>query len=126
MTTKVTLNESVTTPSQEAVAKSLRAVQVVDSTGRKITLKKPGVLAQFRLVEALGAVAENRVYMAMVLPLIYVCDIDGEPVTTVLRKSEVDALIQRLDEYGIESVMKAIQDNFTPPDPEADKDSLKK
>jgi hypothetical protein len=121
--TKVTLNE--TPPSVQVVAKASAASETIDPRGRIISLKKPGVLAQFRLIEALGDTAKNEVYVSMVLPLIFVCAIDGDPVTPPTRKSEVEALIQRLDEDGIATVMEAVKANYGSSDPEADKAALK-
>jgi hypothetical protein len=118
--TKVTMN-----PAQQATAKAAEAFEVKDEKGRTITLKKPGVLAQFRLVELLGATASNDVYMGMVLPMIYVAAIDGDPVPAPLRKSEVEALIQRLDEEGVAAVAKGVAHHFGARDPEEDKAALK-
>lgn len=123
--TKVTINPS--TPAQQAVAKAVASVVVVDGGGRSIALRKPGVLAQYRFVEAVGAAAAgNETYMGMAMPLIYVAEIDGDPVAPPTRKSEVEALIQRLDEDGINAVMEGIKEHFGGPrDPEADKAALK-
>lgn len=111
-------------PSDEVVAQAKQAVEVIDERARVIVLRKPGVLAQYRLVEMLGESAGNQVYMGMVLPLIYVASIDGDPVT-VPNKRQIDVLIQRLDEDGIKAVMEGVSTHFGAPDPEADKASLK-
>lgn len=118
---KVTLK-----PSEEAVQKAVAEFIVTDSAGRAIKLKKPGVLAQFRLVEVLGESAKNQVYMGMVLPLIYVTAIDELPVFQPTSKLEVEALIQQLDEHGVDAVMQGVQAHFGAVDPEADKAALKK
>lgn len=112
-------------PSAQVVAKAAAAVTVTDATGRTLTLKKPGVLAQYRLIEALGDTAKNEVYMRMVLPLIYIAEIDGDPVAPCTRKSEIEALIQRLDEAGIAAVMEGVSENYGQSDPEADRKNLK-
>lgn len=114
------------TPSQEAVAKAAAEVMVTDARGRVFTLKKPGVLAQLRLVEILGDSAKNEVYMAMVLPLLYVAAIDDTPCPAPTRKSEVEALFQQLDEDGITAVGAGVMENFGASNPEADKAALKK
>lgn len=119
---KLTVNPS---PSAEVVAKATAETSVTDARGRVITLKKPGVLAQYRLVELMGDSAKNEVYMGMVLPLIFVTAIDGDAVTQPRGKREVEALIERLDEDGISAVSVAVQKHFGPSDPEADKDALK-
>ena len=117
---KVTLS-----PSEELIAKASAEQVVEDSTGRIITLRKPGVLAQYRLVEMLGETAKNQVYMGMVLPLLYVSAINDDKLPALSTKREVEALIQRLDEAGIEAIMKGVQEHFGAPDPEADKAALK-
>jgi hypothetical protein len=114
-----------TTPSAEVVAKATAEVTVTDARGRVITLKKPGVLAQFRLVEALGDSAKNQTYLGMVLPLIFVTAIDGDPVYQPSKKSEVEALIQQLNDEGIEAVMNGVNENFGKTDTDLDKERLK-
>lgn len=121
---KVTLNQSPT-PSDQVVAKATAETVITDGRGRSIRLKKPGVLAQFRLIEVLGDTAKNEVYMAMVLPLLFVTEIDGETIFPPSRKSEVEALIQRLDEDGIGAVQAAVMQNFGGSNPDADRAALK-
>lgn len=120
---KVTLRE---TPSEQLIKQASSEVTVTDAKGRVITLKKPGVLAQYRLIEILADSAKNEVYMGMVLPLIYVSAMDGDAVMQPASKREVEALIQRLDEEGIAAVMEGVQAHFGCSDPDADKESLKK
>jgi hypothetical protein len=119
---KVTLKK----PSEEAIEKAAAEVTVTDARGRVFTLRKPGVLAQFRLVEALGDTAKNQTYMGMVLPVIFVAAIDGEPVMTPSSKLQVEALIQRLDEDGLSVIGAAVASNFGNSDPDADRATLKK
>ena len=121
--TTVTLNE---TPTHQVIAKAVAEATVTDSRGRVIKLKKPGILAQFRIVEVTGDSASNRVYMNMVLPLIYVTELAGEPVTQPANKLQLEALIQRLDEYGVDAVMTGVREHFGQQDPEKDKAEVKK
>lgn len=100
-------------PSQSLSASGAKAVEVTDALGRVIVLRKPPILAQYRLVEALGDAASNQAYMAMTIPLLFVGSIDGAPVPTPSKKAEVEALIQRLDETGITAVMEGVQNNFS-------------
>ena len=106
----ITLN--AVTPSAELIASALKEVVVTDVRGRAIKLRKPGVLAQYRLIEALGDVAQNPVYVGMVLPIIFVTEIDGDPVSPPRSKIQVEALISRLDESGINAIAAAVQENF--------------
>jgi hypothetical protein len=112
------------TASQQLIDQAKAQVVVTDAKGRAIVLRKPGVLAQYRLVEMLGASASNQAYMGMVLPLTFVESIDGDPVV-IGTKRELEALIQRLDEQAIFVVATGVQKNFGDPDPDADKAALK-
>lgn len=119
-TVKVSIN-----PTEQIIAKANAEEVVTDPKGRPIKLKKPGVLAQFRLVEALGDTAQNAVYMGMVMPLIFVAEIDGDPVFPPNTKREVEALIQRLDTEGVNFVAQTVQEKFGQTDAEKDKAALK-
>jgi hypothetical protein len=113
------------TPSAQLVRAAQQEATVTDARGRAITLRKPGVLAQYRLVEAIGDSAANQVYMGMVLPLIFVTAIDGLPVSMPSNKAQIEALISRLDEDGIAAVSQGVLDHFNA-DPAAEKDVAKK
>ncbi|WP_331693489.1 hypothetical protein [Pandoraea sputorum] len=122
--TKLTVNAG--SPSDEIVKAAVAEHTVQDTSGRALLLRKPGILAQYRLIEALGDSAKNEAYMAMVMPLLFVGAINGDAVPPLRTKSEVEALIQRLDDAGVEAVMLGVQANFARQDPEADRDALKK
>lgn len=130
--TKVTINKpgesapESDSPSQQLIKQATQSTVVTDSSGRRITLRNPGPLAQFRLIEAVGESSSNRVYLAMVMPLIYVAAIDDSPVPGISNKSQLEALIQRLDNHGLEAVTNGIQENFAPPSsPEQSKETIK-
>lgn len=103
---------TIETPSAQIIKAAAKTFEVTDELGRTIALKKPGVLAQYRLVEAMGNLAQNQAYMGMILPLIFITAIDGAPVATPGSKAEAEALIMRLDEEGIQAVMTAVQEHF--------------
>src|SRR5438045_4028165 len=93
-------------PSAELLKEAMKSEMITDGRGRRILMRKPGVLAQYRIVEAVGPeLASNQTYMAMVNPLLWVGEIDGDPVSVPRSKREVEALIQRLDEDGLEAAM---------------------
>jgi hypothetical protein len=114
------------TPSQQIIAKAAATVTVTDSAGREIVLKKPGVLAQFGLIEALGDLAKNEVYTSMCLPLIYVSSVAGDEVLPLTTHGKIKALIQQLDEHGIAAVVEGVSLHFGQQDPEKDKAAAKK
>jgi hypothetical protein len=120
--TKFTIND---TPSEQVRALA-EEVTVTDSDGKRIGLKKPGVLAQFRMVKAMGADASNEIYAQMVMPLIFVTSIDDEPVLMPQNTLQIEALIARLDNSGIEAVMTGVRDNFATVSEEEAKAQLRK
>lgn len=92
------------TATQEMTEGAYASHDVVDSEGRRITLQKPGLLAQFNLVKLVGSeAAENRVYMNMLLPITFVIAIDGVAVPAPQKQAHLDALIQRLGEHGLKA-----------------------
>ena len=100
-------------------------VKVKTAAGREITLRRPPVLAQLRLVDAIGDSASNRVYLGMCLPLIYVAAIDGAEVPPLESKKQVEALFQRLDEDGLDAINAGIAEHFGR-DAKAEVESAKK
>lgn len=99
-------------PNDDAPSKVLLApaeTTASDAAGRVIKLRRPGILAQYRLIEALGdAAAGNDTYVRMVMPILYVVQIDDDAVPPLRTKAEVEALIQRLDDHGMRAVMAGI------------------
>lgn len=109
---KVVTSQAGETSSEKIVNQANIIHTIEDENGRKIELKKPGALAQYKLIEMLGAeTARNQVYIMMILPLMYVNKIDGVSVF-VDTKNELDALIQRLDHAGIQAVNDAVEEHF--------------
>jgi hypothetical protein len=114
------------TPSEQILSSAAEAVTIRDSKGRTISLKKPGILAQYRIVEVAGESAKNEIYMRMIMPLIYVTELDGEPVAQPKNKLQLEALIQRLDDHGVDAVMNGVLENYGKKDDEADNAAIKK
>ena len=54
--------------------------------------------------------------MQMVLPLLWVVEIDGVAVKTPVTKLQLEALIQQLDEDGLEAVMQHLGQTLAQPD----------
>jgi hypothetical protein len=122
MNTTVTLNEA---PSKQVVAKMAAKISVTDSKGRVIGLRKPGLLAQYRIIEVMGESADIATYRSMVTPLIYISSFDGDPESPPVNKMQLEALIKRVGEEGLEAIVRGIVEHFGNRDADADKAELK-
>lgn len=94
----------------EAIVAAANQLETIVAGEMVIGLKKPGILAQYRIVEVVGDSAKNQVYMNMIMPVLWVAEINGEPQPQPSTKRELEALIQRLGEDGIGALMR----RFTP------------
>lgn len=118
--TKLTMNP--TKSSEPSIAPAQHVV--VDAKGRKLTLKEPDILAPYRLVEMLGNSSENRVYMQMVFPFIYLVAIDDDTHIHLNNKRELEALIKRLDHEGVKALREGVESEFgVKPDGEQTQDA---
>lgn len=114
----------MSTPSDQLI--SQEEYPITDAKGRKFIIRKPGLLAQFRLVEAAGESANIDRYMKMALPLIYVASINGEKMDLPINKVQLDALISTIGNEGLDAIGEVLKEHFSAPDPEADKAAIKK
>lgn len=111
---KVTIRDAVVTgsPTETLVAEALREHVVDGGKGRTITLVKPNVLAQYRLVKILGEAASNQAYVMMCMPLLFIKAIDGEMLPFPNSEAQIEALILRLDDDGLAAVMQGVQEHW--------------
>ena len=116
---KVTLNpqvEAKAEPKAESLADPKADPKadfrvVTDSRGRKLKVKRPELLAEFRFTEAAGPEASaNTTWMGMAMPLIYLAELDGELVIPPRTKKEIDAAIVVLGREGYMALVGAISD----------------
>lgn len=124
MEPKIAVNPNGATA--QMMSEANKVYEVIDSAARVITLRKPPFFAQFEMIKALGADAQNGAYVQMVMPIIFVSMIDGQVTPQPSNAAQIKAFIQRLDEHGYEAVSKGIQEHFVV-DPQAsvDKEALK-
>jgi hypothetical protein len=114
---KVTVHSE--TPSQKAVKAASQLVYVTDGKGRKLGLRRPDFLEEFRIMEAVGPdLAANTTYMGALNPLLYLAEIDGDPVQTPRTKLQAEALIQRAGREGYTTIMATVLEHFAPDEKE--------
>jgi hypothetical protein len=127
--TKVTVRpqgNQASTPTERLMQDVSAEFSVQDSRGRTFLLKKPDVLAQFDLIEALGDLAKNDVYRMMCIPAIYVVSIDGVVAPPPTNKLQMRALISRIGEDGFAAIQKGIEEQFPQADDGEEDETVKK
>lgn len=78
---------------------------VTDAMGRRLRVKKPNPYQRMRLFRIIGSTdATNDPYMGYAALAISVTEIDGEAVTFPSTQLQIEALVQRLDDAGMEAV----------------------
>jgi hypothetical protein len=88
---------------------SAREATIVDSRGRLLKIKRLSAIDKVRLFKAAGAVlSENRVLGGYYSTACSVTEIDGMPVPFPSTELQLDALVQRLDEDGLEAAVRAL------------------
>ena len=111
--TQVTMHDD--TPSQAIVKAANEMVYVTDSKNRILGLRRLNFLEEFRIVEALGSeLSSNTTYMGMLNPLLYLAEIDGEPVGIPKSKMQAEALIQRAGREGFMAVIRGHHEALRP------------
>lgn len=96
-------------PSDEIVEAALAPTTATDARGRKFVLRKPPMSMQYRLVELIGGdAAKNEVYMGMILPILWIAQIDDDTIFPPRTKSELEALIDRVDDDGMLAIAQAL------------------
>jgi hypothetical protein len=81
---------------------------ITDKAGRKLTLRKFGVLETLRLFKALGPeLSANNAYIGVASYAGSVAMIDDIPIPYPVSEASLEALIERLGEDGMEAVMAA-------------------
>lgn len=79
---------------------------IIIVNGLRLKMRKPRPIAQLRLVSIVGPEdAKNQVYMNLVGPLLWIEEIDGDPVGMLMSKRELEALFERLGDDGIPSLV---------------------
>ena len=99
----------MTTPSERVLAAGAGAIVTRDDAGRELSLRRPDALDRLRLFKALGAeLSLNAPYLGMALLACAVTAIDGVPVPAPGTESQLEALVRRLGDGGINAVADAL------------------
>lgn len=98
------------TPSVKIITEAEKAPSVVDSLGRCLTLRRLTALDKLRLFKAAGPeLALNQPWLAMAILASSVIAIDDIPVPSPSNEAQIEALVGRLGDSGIEAIAEALE-----------------
>ena len=93
------------TPTEAVLATSGRTMEVTDAGGRRITLRNLSALDKLRLFKAAGPMlAQNQPWLGMAVLACSVTAIDDVPVPTPTTEQQIEAIVARLGDAGIDAV----------------------
>ena len=96
-------------PSARVIAAAQEAVAVTDALGRRLTLRRPTALDKLRLFKAAGPVlAYNQPWLGLALLAASVVAIDDVPVPPPATEAQIEALVARLGDDGLEAIDAAL------------------
>lgn len=98
--------------SERMIEKSRKTVEVTDSLGRKIVLRKPSRLEFGEFLSALGSESSNEAYLGWMLPTLFVFTINGEMTAPPDSKKNIISIFGEMGDEGHEAVMGAISAHF--------------
>lgn len=96
-------------PAAMAVTTTKQSETIKDVLGRDLIVKVVSTLEAARLTRACGQDAENQTYMTFAVMAASVRAIDGDPVMFPNTIKSVEAIIERLDDEGMQAVAKWAQ-----------------
>ena len=100
---------AVDTPSRQITAAANERLTVTDAAGRSIELRRPNALDRLRLFKAVGpSLADNDRYLGLAMLAACVTAIDSVPVPPPTTESQIESLVQRLDDAGLTAVGNAL------------------
>lgn len=98
------------TPSQTITHEALKAFTAVDRQGRRLMLRRLTALDTLRLFKAAGPIlAQNEPWLSMASLAFSVLEIDGVPVPPPATEPQIEGLIDRLGDDGLEIIADTIK-----------------
>jgi len=104
-------------PTEKIVGAGALASEVQDALGRRLMLRRLNAVDRLRLFKAIGpTLSENAAYLGMALLAVSVSSIDDVPLPAPGSEAQLEALISRLGDEGLEAAASAIPEDQLPAD----------
>lgn len=101
------------TPSAKIIVEATEVSSVVDGLGRRLTLRRLTALDKLRLFKAAGSeLSLNQPWLAMAILASSATSIDDIPIPAPSNETQIEALVSRLGDSGIEAIAQALDPHF--------------
>ncbi len=108
------------TPSEAILATAGAASVVTDAEGRRIALRRLSALDKLRLFKAAGPVlAQNQPWLGMAVLACSVTAIDDVPVPALATEQQIESMVARLGDAGINAIAVALDAELAAESPQA-------
>jgi hypothetical protein len=92
-------------PSQTIVQSAYQETTVTDRKGRTIKFRRLNALDRARLFKAAGAAdSQNAPYVGMAMIAAHATEIDGVPIPFPNKQADIESIIARLDDPGMDAI----------------------
>ncbi len=97
------------TPTQRIIAEAAAEVSARDALGRRLSVRRMSALDRLRLFKAIGSeLAQNSPYLGVAMLASSVTAIDDIPVPAPTTERQLEALVQRLGDEGLDAIADAL------------------
>ena len=97
------------TPTSSILGAAEQRFPATDKTGRLIIARKLNALDKLRMLKAAGPVlAENQAWLGVAMLAASVAEIDNVPVPMPVTEQQIEALVAKLGDSGLDAVAEAI------------------
>jgi hypothetical protein len=102
----------LTTPSGTIIANSYQTFEVVDTLGRRLTIRRINALDRLRLLKAAGPeLSQNDSWLNMAALAVSVVEVNGIPRSTPTSERQVEAIVVELGDSGLQRIAEALTEN---------------
>lgn len=106
------------TPTASLLAAANEQLSATDRTGRTITARHLNALDKLRLLKAAGPVlSDNQAWLGVAMLAASVVEIDSVPVPMPASEKQIEALVSKLGDAGLDAVaaVLSVSDDTGPP-----------
>jgi protein gp37 len=96
-------------PTASVLAAAQERLSAVDNIGRTLIVRRLNALDKLRLLKAAGpALSENQAWLGVAMLAASVTEIDGVPVPMPVTEQQIEVLVGRLGDPGLDGIAAAL------------------